>query len=356
VQEITIIDTTAPEFSDLPQDITVECDSVPDTPEITASDNCSEATLTFEDEQADGSCMGEYLLTRTWTAVDECGNENIHIQIITVQDTTAPNLVSDLDEEITVTCDDIPEVPELVFEDACSEEITVDFEETSTFDGSTNDYEIIRDWTVTDDCGNQAVFSQIIFVNVESNVSGSEVELCSDEGLIDLFDYISGDFTLGGQWVVTQGDAVLNGSEWNLDPFEVELGTYIFTYIDSDTDCPSETQVIITVVDDCIVLACQDANNVTISKAVTPNGDPWNEYFEIKGIELCGFIVEVQIFNRWGAIIYENRNYENNWNGFVHSSSVGSADQVPNGTYYYIVNLKGSGLRPFSGPIYVGTR
>ncbi|MBT8274340.1 MAG: gliding motility-associated C-terminal domain-containing protein, partial [Bacteroidia bacterium] len=92
------------------------------------------------------------------------------------------------------------------------------------------------------------------------------------------------------------------------------------------------------------------------------NGDQWNEYFEITVIggadfqAVCDITVELQIFNRWGAKIYENNDYQNEWNGFVHSSSLGSAGQVPTGTYYYIVNLKGSGLKPMAGPIYVGTK
>ncbi|VAV84965.1 internalin, putative, partial [hydrothermal vent metagenome] len=86
------------------------------------------------------------------------------------------------------------------------------------------------------------------------------------------------------------------------------------------------------------------------------NGDQYNEYFTVTGIESCGFTVEVQIFNRWGAKIFESSNYQNNWNGFAHSSSVGNSDKVPTGTYYYIINLKNSGLKPFAGPIYVGTK
>ena len=129
-----------------------------------------------------------------------------------------------------------------------------------------------------------------------------------------------------------------------------------FSYNDPETDCPSDAVLTLTLNDDCIVLACEDANSVIISKAVTANGDQWNEYFEITGIELCGFTVELQIYNRWGAQIYESPDYQNDWNGVAHRNSVGSNGKVPTGTYYYIVNLKGSGLSPFSGPIYVGTK
>jgi len=165
---------------------------------------------------------------------------------------------------------------------------------------------------------------------------------------------LDGDYEIGGTWTVTSGNATIDGSIFN--PYELELGTYTFTYVDDISACPSETTVTLVLNDDCIVLPCGDADEVIISKAVTANGDQWNEYFEVTGIEGCGFTVEVQIFNRWGAMIYESKDYQNNWNAFVHGSSVGGSDKVPTGTYYYIINLKDSGLKPFAGPIYVGTK
>ena len=89
---------------------------------------------------------------------------------------------------------------------------------------------------------------------------------------------------------------------------------------------------------------------------VTPNGDSYNEYFAINGVENCGYVIDVKIVNRWGAIIYKSDDYQNDWNGTAHQSSLGSANQVPSGTYYCIVTLNNSGLKPFSAPLYIGTK
>jgi gliding motility-associated-like protein len=354
-QTITLIDNTAPIFDqDMPADVTVECDSVPAVADITATDACGAATVTFEETSTAGECPEDAIITRTWTATDDCGNEVTHIQIITVQDTTAPNVVGEFETELTASCGAIPEVPNLSFEDACSSDMTVDFTETSTADGSNTNYEIIREWIVTDACGNEGVFTQTIFVEIDANVTGGSTELCIGEDIdFDLFNLLSGDYETGGTWEVTSGTASLNGSIFN--PFELEVGSYTFTYTDTESACPSETEVTIDLNDECIVLPC-GAEDVEISKAVTANGDQWNEFFTVSGIEDCGFTVEVQIFNRWGAMIFESKNYQNNWNGFAHNSSVGGSDKVPTGTYYYIVKLNNSGLKPFSGPIYVGTK
>ena len=76
----------------------------------------------------------------------------------------------------------------------------------------------------------------------------------------------------------------------------------------------------------------------------------------MSGIEDCGFTIDLKIFNRWGAMIFESGSYNNDWNGTAHSSSFGNSDKVPTGTYYYIINLKNSGLKPITGYFYVGTK
>ena len=353
VQTITVVDTTAPTFtSDLPEDIEVECDEIPDADDLQATDNCGDATVIFEEVIDEGACVGDYIVTRSWTATDACSNETLYTQIITVQDTTPPALVTPFEEDVTASCDDIPEIPELVFEDSCSTDIEVTFEEVSTQVNDFEDYEIIRTWTVVDDCGNEAIFTQNVTVEISNVINASDSSRCILDAEFDLFDLLSGDFSTDGTWSVVSGDATVNGSLF--DPSTVDVGMYTFMYSITDGPCPTEVEVNITIDDECVVLAC-GKDNVEISKTVTANGDNYNEFFTIAGIEDCGFIVELQIFNRWGAKIYESNNYLNDWNGDSHHSSVGVAGKVPTGTYYYIINLRNSGLEPFAGPIYVAT-
>ena len=42
----------------------------------------------------------EVVITRTWTATDDCGNDSIQTQVVTVQDTTDPVLI-DIPEDAT---------------------------------------------------------------------------------------------------------------------------------------------------------------------------------------------------------------------------------------------------------------
>jgi gliding motility-associated-like protein len=169
---------------------------------------------------------------------------------------------------------------------------------------------------------------------------------------------VGNDYDNTGTWQVVSGDATLiNNNEF--DPTSVELigenasVEITFSYTLPNSSCRVEATL--EVHNRCAVLACGD-EDLVISKVVTPNGDFYNEYFEVLGVEDCDFIIDLKIVNRWGAIVFESNDYQNNWNGFVHNGSLGSANQVPSGTYYYIVSLKNSGLKPKSGPVYIGTK
>ncbi|MFK7781671.1 T9SS type A sorting domain-containing protein, partial [Psychroserpens sp.] len=70
---------------------------------LTASDSCGIATVDFSEATTPGACSGDYTITRTWTATDECDNETIHIQTITVEDLVSP--IWDLSPvDVTVNC------------------------------------------------------------------------------------------------------------------------------------------------------------------------------------------------------------------------------------------------------------
>ena len=88
-QTITIVDTTAPVLT-IPADYTAECSDAHPMDDATATDNCGEVTITVEEETTPGACAGDYVITRTFTATDDCGNATSATQTITIVDTTAP--------------------------------------------------------------------------------------------------------------------------------------------------------------------------------------------------------------------------------------------------------------------------
>ncbi|TXE15236.1 gliding motility-associated C-terminal domain-containing protein, partial [Seonamhaeicola algicola] len=369
-QIITVQDTTAPTFtSDLPSNITVECDAIPDAETLTATDNCGDATVTSADAITNGDCPNNYIIARTWTATDACGLTTTHTQLITVQDTKAPLPTTSYDENLEVSCTDIPEIPELEFEDNCSSNsnIIVVFNETSTYqEGVFEDYQIVRTWTVRDECNNEAVYTQTLDVILDEEIFNIVApDWCFEEGVIDMNTLIPGDINTNGTWEMIEGDTNATLTQNIFDPSTLELSldflpdsggiNYLFRYTTTHDGCISITEVTMNVHADCVVLPCGE-KDVEISTALTPNGDAYNETFEIAGIDLCGFTYQVQIYNRWGALVFESDDYQNDWDGSSSKSAVGAAGKVPNGTYYYIIKIKDSGLPPFTGPLYIGTK
>ncbi len=90
------------------------------------------------------------------------------------------------------------------------------------------------------------------------------------------------------------------------------IGTYYITFTD---ECGS-TGVSKVITDLC---------STKIPNIFTPNGDGKNDTFEIRGIN--GFRGStLQVFDRWGNMIFEDKDYNNNW----------AASEFADGVYFYI--------------------
>ncbi len=101
----------------------------------------------------------------------------------------------------------------------------------------------------------------------------------------------------------------------------------------------------------------QDGNDCDVidpKKAFTPNGDGINDFFYIQGIEEFPDNY-VQIFNRWGTLVFEIRGYNNQDNVWKSESNAGltlGSANLPDGTYYYVIDL-GDGSKPKSGYVII---
>jgi len=93
---IDLSDATAPALSNIPADITIHCDEeIPVPPLVNAIENCQSVTLGLVEtstQGADTCSVYQYTLTRTWTAVDYCGNNISNQQQIHIRDNTAPDI------------------------------------------------------------------------------------------------------------------------------------------------------------------------------------------------------------------------------------------------------------------------
>ncbi|MEO6729203.1 MAG: gliding motility-associated C-terminal domain-containing protein [Candidatus Dojkabacteria bacterium] len=72
-----------------------------------------------------------------------------------------------------------------------------------------------------------------------------------------------------------------------------------------------------------------------IPKGFSPNGDGIHDNFVIKHDP--SLPLELEIYNRWGNIVYRSTTYDNKWDGKC-TEGIYIGQDLPPGTYYYIVN------------------
>ncbi len=187
-QTITVVDTNDPIISGPPSRTIEACNVAvafstagllpysPTASEITlaelqaegegadASDNCSLDYITYQDT-LDGSCP--WIVTRTYTAFDECGNQATAPQqfTITIDDTTPPTASNPTPINVECAADvPTPNIAVVTDEaDDCGAPVVAWVDDVS--DGETCPEVITRTYSVTDACGNSITVTQLITIN-----------------------------------------------------------------------------------------------------------------------------------------------------------------------------------------------
>ncbi|MBC2845946.1 DUF7507 domain-containing protein, partial [Winogradskyella flava] len=101
--------------------------------------------------------------------------------------------------------------------------------------------------------------------------------------------------------------------------------------------------------------AAVDPICLTIYNEFSPDGDGVNETFVIDCLERFPDN-KLEVYNRWGNIVYSKNGYLNDWNGVSNGRAViNQSDELPVGTYYYVLDL-GDGSEPRVGWLYINRR
>jgi len=76
--------------------------------------------------------------------------------------------------------------------------------------------------------------------------------------------------------------------------------------------------------------------NGFIPQGFSPNGDGVHDTFVIENVS--GRRIYLEVYNRWGNLVYRNNDYRNDWGGKCNQG-IHIGDDLPEGTYYYIVKF-----------------
>lgn len=160
---ITYSDTESPVAANIPADETITCEETPVFgADPTWTDNCDDdLTITSSDATTPGACDGTFVITRTWTAEDDCGNTATAAQSISIEDNTPP-VFTFVSGNGAVDCIDF-----VMFQDATA----VDNCGTTTITSSDNTTgddcigSVTRTWVASDACGNTVSAAATITYN-----------------------------------------------------------------------------------------------------------------------------------------------------------------------------------------------
>jgi len=104
-------------------------------------------------------------------------------------------------------------------------------------------------------------------------------------------------------------------------------------------------------VDSVVVKYIEPEFDVDIPEGFSPNKDGTNDTFVIKFLDEFPEN-EIKIINRWGHKVFEARPYANNWRG-TNFFGLSIGEDLPEGTYFYILQLHDKKNQIFKGYIYL---
>ena len=171
-----------PQFLAQPQDVTVSCDNVPESPPVSAQpapaalayyglfpESCYDAMddveFSFTETLYPGNCPGNYTIDRYWVITDCNGLQNAILQTITVVDNLPPVIVTDLTPD-TLDCNDPVYFTPLDAQDECGGDWSVSGEPSFVFlPGDCVGESVQKKYTtITDQCGNGIEVEQVLLI------------------------------------------------------------------------------------------------------------------------------------------------------------------------------------------------
>jgi len=279
----SVLATSAPEWTLFPDNVTVECDDVPgvavigQAADVWATDAClREVTITYLGETiTEGSCGGNYTITRTWKAEDDYGNFSERSQVITVEDTTEPVINCPSFEGYETTVDGIGHITVTLEANSGQTYVVTgsDFDATAT-DNCDNSSTLVYSlagittgsgvtlnglafnqgttevtWNATDHCANENNCSFTVVVNADPDVSlyKTLLDINGNSGstqYTDIDDVLNYNFTIENTGDVTLYDVTLSDPVANvtgtvieeLAPGEINTSAYTASYTITQAD------------------------------------------------------------------------------------------------------------------------
>jgi hypothetical protein len=87
---------------------------------------------------------------------------------------------------------------------------------------------------------------------------------------------------------------------------------------------------------------------------VSADNDGYNDTFHVEGLKDIFLNHKISIYNRWGKLVWTGNNNSNEWDGFANNGLLMDDNQIPSGTYYYVIELNDTDYKePLTGYLYL---
>lgn len=154
---------------------------------------------------------------------------------------------------------------------------------------------------------------------------------------------------VNGTGTIVWFDALHNGNQLPDSQVLQDGMTYYGFDSSATTGCISENALAVTV---SLSHCGEDEYELMIPDGFSPNGDGINDTFNIPNIEFLFPDFTLEIYNRYGNVMYKGNRNTPDWDGRSNQSTV--IDGVaPNGVYFYIVNFNKGNKPAKQGRLYL---
>ena len=171
---------------------------------------------------------------------------------------------------------------------------------------------------------------------------------CESALSLDVFVYLDS-IQLGLSSQTSSACGQQNGSAVVLATNGIGSYSYVWSnsYVGNINTNLGSGEYLVVVIDS---LGCSDSLKVSINcdgiipEIITPNGDGKNETWILN----LDPKVSVQLYNRWGNIVYSALPYLDDWDGKANEGITVGNEYLPNGTYFFLIDYH-DGNKPTSG-------
>lgn len=147
---------------------------------------------------------------------------------------------------------------------------------------------------------------------------------------------------------ITWFDAATGGNQLDSTMLLVDGATYYGYNLSNNSACFSDVLEVTVSLSNC-----EETAEFFIPDGFSPNNDTVNDTFRIPDIEFIYPNYTLEIYNRYGSLMFKGNKNKPYWDGKNSDSKIAIDGFAPNGVYFYVINFNKGNKSPKQGRLYL---